>query len=68
MSVRLRYILQLKQSVEAQMFDGLDFSSCYLLHTGFLLRLFFYPEYGGSISLRNVDRLSTIYTALYPRR
>jgi hypothetical protein len=29
-------------------------SSCYLLHAGFLLRLFFDPEDGGDIFLRNV--------------
>jgi hypothetical protein len=42
--------------------------TCYLLHAGFLLSLFFDPEDGGEIFLRNVDSLSTDYTELYPRR
>jgi hypothetical protein len=33
-----------------------------------LLGLFFDPEDGGEMFLRNVGRLSTDYTALYPRR
>jgi hypothetical protein len=37
-------------------------------HVGFLLCLFFDPEYGGDIFLRNLGWLSTDYTALYPRR
>jgi hypothetical protein len=36
--------------------------------SGFLLCLFFYPEDGGDMFLRNVGWLSTDYTALYPRR
>jgi hypothetical protein len=32
------------------------------------LGLFFYPEDGGDMFLRNVGWLSTDYTALYPRR
>jgi hypothetical protein len=39
-----------------------------LLHMGFLLGLFFDPQDGGYIFLRNVGELSTDYTALYPRR
>jgi hypothetical protein len=31
--------------------------ACYLLHAGFLLALFFDPEAGGDISLRNVGLL-----------
>jgi hypothetical protein len=37
-----------------------------MLHPGFLLGLFFDPEEGSDIFLRNVGRLSTDYTALYP--
>jgi hypothetical protein len=37
-------------------------------HSGFLFSLFFNPEDGGDMFLRNVDLLSTDYTALYPRR
>jgi hypothetical protein len=33
----------------------------------FLLGLFFDPEDGGDIFLRNVGEISTDYTALYPR-
>jgi hypothetical protein len=33
--------------------------ACYLIHTGFLLGLFFGPDNGGDIFLRNIDRLST---------
>jgi hypothetical protein len=36
--------------------------------TDFLLGLFFILEDGGDIFLRNVDWVSTDYTALYPRR
>jgi hypothetical protein len=35
---------------------------------GFLLGLFFDPEDGGDMFLRNVGRLSKNYTALYPKR
>jgi hypothetical protein len=38
------------------------------VHVGFLLSLFFDPENGGDIFLRNVGWLSTDFTALYPRR
>jgi hypothetical protein len=37
-------------------------------HAGFLLCLFFDPEDGGDMFLRNAGWLSTDYTALYPRR
>jgi hypothetical protein len=40
----------------------------YLLYAGFLSGLFFSPEYGGYMFLRNVGWLSTDYTTLYPRR
>jgi hypothetical protein len=40
----------------------------YLLHTGFLLCLFFDTKDGGDMFLRNVGWLSVDYTALYPRR
>jgi hypothetical protein len=44
-------------------FQGLRISSaCYLLHDCFLPGLFYDPEDGGNIFLRNV------YTELYPRR
>jgi hypothetical protein len=35
-------------------------------HAGFLLGLFFDPEDGGEMFLRNVSLLSKDYTALYP--
>jgi hypothetical protein len=37
-------------------------------HAGILLGLFFDPEDGGSVFLRNVGSLSTDCEALYPRR
>jgi hypothetical protein len=37
-------------------------------HVGFLLVLFFDPEDGGDMFLRNAGWLSTDYMALYPRR
>jgi hypothetical protein len=43
-------------------------SACHLLHAGFLLGLFFEPEDGGAMFLRNLGWLSVDYTALYPRR
>jgi hypothetical protein len=36
-------------------------------HAGFLLRLFFDPENGCDMFLRNVGGFSTEYTALYPK-
>jgi hypothetical protein len=45
-----------------------EFSACYLLHADFLLGLFFCPEDGGDMFLRNVGGFfSRGYTALYPR-
>jgi hypothetical protein len=43
-------------------------SACQLLYTGFLLDLFFDPEGGSDMFLWNINRLSTDYTALYPRK
>jgi hypothetical protein len=40
----------------------------YVLHAGFLLGLFFDPDKGGEVFLRNFGPLSTDYTALYPIR
>jgi hypothetical protein len=40
----------------------------YLLHAGFFLGLFFEPEDGGYMFIRNVGLLSADYTALYRRR
>jgi hypothetical protein len=42
--------------------------ACYLLHAGFLFGLFFDPEDGGDMFLRNVVRFSTNYAASTPRR
>jgi hypothetical protein len=39
-----------------------------LLHTGFLLGLFFDPEDGGDVFLLSVGQFSADYAALYPRR
>jgi hypothetical protein len=48
----------------------MNFPACYLLYSyaRFLLCLFFGPEDGGDMLLRNVGSLSTDYTALHPRR
>jgi hypothetical protein len=42
--------------------------ACYLLHIGFLLGLFFYPEDGSDMFFRNISWISTDYTALHPKR
>jgi hypothetical protein len=49
-------------------FRRTDCSACYLLHVCFVLGLFYDPEDGGDMFLRNVIWLPTNYTALYPRR
>jgi hypothetical protein len=46
---------------------GRTCSACCLLHAGFFLGLFFEPEYGYDIFLRNVGLFSADCTALYPR-
>jgi hypothetical protein len=43
-------------------------SACYLLRAGFLRGLFFDPEDGGDMFLRNVGSISMDYKASYPRR
>jgi hypothetical protein len=43
-------------------------SACYLLRADFLLGLFFNPENGGDMLLRNVRLFSWNYTALYSIR
>jgi hypothetical protein len=43
-------------------------SAYYLLHAGIFLGLFFDPEDGGDMHLKNVCLFSRDYTALYPRR
>jgi hypothetical protein len=39
-----------------------------MVQAGYLRGLFFGPEDGGDIFLRDVDRLQTDYNALYPKR
>jgi hypothetical protein len=43
-----------------------ELAACFL--SGFFLGLFFDPEYGGGMFLRNVGRHSTLYIALNTRR
>jgi hypothetical protein len=47
---------------------GCNCSSCYLLHAGFLLHLFFGPEDRGDMFIRNFCWLSTHYMPLHHRR
>jgi hypothetical protein len=44
------------------------FSSCHLLHDGFLLGLFYDPEDRGDMFPQNIGWFSMDYMALYPRR
>jgi hypothetical protein len=43
--------------------EDLRFSQRLLLHSGFLIGLFFDPEDGDDMFLRNIDWLSTDYMA-----
>jgi hypothetical protein len=45
-----------------------SFAACYLLHSGLLFGLFFDPEDGGEMFLRNACWLLTGHTELYLRR
>jgi hypothetical protein len=45
-----------------------DITRCYPLHDLLLVGLFFGPEDGDDIYLRNGSLLSVDYNALYPRR
>jgi hypothetical protein len=56
----------LKGTIFWDIIQGALLATCF--HAGFLLSLFFDPEYGGDMFLRNVGLLSTHYTALYARR
>jgi hypothetical protein len=50
-------------SVESQLkFQSLP--ACYLLHSAFLLGLFFDPEDGGNMFIQNVGSLSTDYSVI----
>jgi hypothetical protein len=62
-----------RRSVEAPSLPGRRLSqarndTCYMLHAGFLLGSLLDAERGSNMFLRNVCRLSTDYTALYPNR
>jgi hypothetical protein len=56
------------QSVECHPTFSRNITVCYLVRTGILFDLLFYPDDGGSMFLRNICCLSPDYTALYPRR
>jgi hypothetical protein len=60
------FLKTLKKFVCSLVFS--ESSTCYLLHAGFLLVLFFNPEDGGIMFLRNVVLTLTDYMALYLRR
>jgi hypothetical protein len=53
---------------EQLMHSVISADACPLLLARFVFCLLFDPKDGGYILLRNVSRLSTGYTALYPRR
>jgi hypothetical protein len=54
----------MKSSISALLQSSLD--TCF--HAGFLPGVFFDPEDGGNMFLRNVSCISTNYMALYLRR
>jgi hypothetical protein len=61
--LRIRWI---RWEITKSMMKYLSYGTCF--HAGFLLNLFFDPEDGGYMFLRNVGWHSADYMALYPRR
>jgi hypothetical protein len=67
-SRHLQFDFEQKRDILIIYYAGKSVEDCYLLHTGFLSDLFFGPEDGVDMFLRNVGSFSMDYTTSHFRR